>query len=312
MKSNISRVLAMLTLGWGALPSAGWAWGPEGHEVVGEMAEHYLTPVAGEKVRAVLGGKRLGDFEISSWPDIIRGNKEYEVRFPGNSHWHYCDFDAAKHYEKGFKLTPPADGQDVVDQILRWQKELAAADTPPDRRLDALRFVDHFVGDVHQPLHCAYRYGDRGGNMIPVHSFSGKHYSFDADTPMDYPPNLHLMWDEYLVKELLSGTKPKAFAHLLVKEITPEQVEAWSNDDVLDWARESYWLARKKAYHWTNGKKLPFKWSRPGMDLTSRNYIDSHLPIVREQLKMAGVRLAHMVNLAFDPDYVDSQDTRKE
>ena len=197
----------------------------------------------------------------------------------------------------------PVDCQDVVYQIIRWRDDLAAPSTPLERRLDALRFLVHFVGDVHQPLHCAYRYGDMGGNMIPVHSFTGKHYSFDADTPMDYAPNLHAMWDEYLVNELMAGVKPKTFAAQLVKEITPEQVQRWSDDKVLEWATESYWLARKEAYRWTDGTKLPFTWEHPGMDLTSENYIDSHLPIVREQFKKAGIRLAYLLNTALDSDY---------
>ncbi|MFH0880241.1 MAG: S1/P1 nuclease [Lentisphaerota bacterium] len=299
-----TSVILILALGLAALPCRVWAWGPDGHEVIGDIAEHFLTPVAKEKVQEILGSKKLGDYEISSWPDIIRGNKEYAVIYPGNGKWHYVDFDAAKHYDDQFELTLPEDGQDVVDQIQHWRKELAAANTPLERRLDALRFLVHFVGDVHQPLHCAYRYGDMGGNMIPVHSFTGKHYSFDADTPMDYAPNLHSTWDEYLVKEMMAGVKPKTFAAQLVKEITPEEIQRWRDDNVLDWAIDGYWRARKEAYHWTNGESLPVKWAHPGMDLTSENYIDSHLPVVREQLEKAGVRLALVLNTALDPDYM--------
>ena len=53
----------------------------------------------------------------------------------------------------------------------------------------------------------------------------------------------------------------------------------------------------------TNGEKFPFKWARPGMDLTRENYVDSHVPIVAEQLQKAGVRLAGMLNSAFDPEW---------
>lgn len=46
---------------------------------------------------------------------------------------------------------------------------------------------------------------------------------------------------------------------------------------------------------------MPFTWSRPGMELTRENYIDSHVEIVREQLKKGGVRLGELLNQALDP-----------
>ena len=52
-----------------------------------------------------------------------------------------------------------------------------------------------------------------------------------------------------------------------------------------------------------DGESLPFKWSGPGMDLTSANYIDARLPLAKEQLQKAGVRLARLLNEALDPDY---------
>lgn len=304
MKTMLNSIVLISLLGLSGLSRSALAWGPEGHSIIAEIAQHYLTPVSQEKLQGILGSQELSDYEICSWPDIIRGDKEYAAKYPGNGQWHYIDFDASQHYDENFELKPPANGQDIVDQILRFHQVLKAADTPPEQRLDALRFLTHFAADVHQPMHCAYRYGDMGGNMIPVHSFHGKNYSFDADTPMDYSPNLHAMWDEYLVKELIDGAWPKTFAKRLVKEIAPGQLQYWSNDEALKWAIESYWKARKEAYRWTDGTKLPYKWAGPGMDLTSENYIDSHLPLVKEQLQKGGVRLAYLLNSALDPAYV--------
>lgn len=303
MKHVAFRLSMVWAIAAAGLPLAASAWGPEGHEIVAEIADQYLTPFAQEKLEKILGSQKLDDYEISSWPDLIRGDKEYAEKYPGNSQWHYIDFDASQHYDENFELVPPTNGQDVVSQILRFEKVLKAKGSSPDQRLDAVRFLTHFVADVHQPLHCAYRYGDMGGNMIPIHSFRGRHYSYSVDSPMDYAPNLHAMWDEYLINELLAGVRPNTLARRLAKEITPEQLGYWSNDQVLDWAVDSYWRARKEAYRWTNGEKLPFKWTGPGMDITSENYIDSHLTIVREQLKKAGVRLALLLNEALDPKY---------
>ena len=302
MRNMLKSVLIAAAAGL-AFSSSALAWGPEGHEIVAELALYYLTPVARAAVDDILGAYTLGDYDVASWPDAIRGNKEYTELYPHNSRWHYIDFDAGQWYDENFKLEAPKDGDDIVTQILRWRDELKGGKLEGERRLDALRFLVHFVGDVHQPLHCAFRYGDQGGNMLPVHSFTGKHFSFGSDSEMEYPPSLHGIWDEDLVNELVAGRKTKEVVRALQKEITRDQVRRWMHDDVMQWATDGYWIARKQVYRMTSGDKFPYKWSGPGMDLTSENYIDFHLPIVAEQLQKAGVRLACLLNSAFDPDF---------
>ena len=290
-----------LALAW--LPLAAWGWGPEGHAIVGEIAEFHLTPRTQEALRELLGSQRIADYEVAVWPDVIRGNREYAEKYPYNGRWHFVEFDVSLRYNDEFELALPEDGNDIVSQIRRWRGALAAGEIDGEARLDALRFLVHFVGDVHQPLHCAFRYGDMGGNMLPVNSFRGRHYSFDPGTAMDYPPSVHSVWDEALVFEAMEGESVKEVAARLNKEIGPGHVARWSTDDPYHWAVDSYWRARKDAYRWTDGTKLPYTWTRPGMDMTSENYIDSKLHIVREQLQKGGVRLAHSLNMAFDPDY---------
>lgn len=285
------------------LPFTVWAWGPEGHEIIAEISLYYLTPVARLAVDDILGAHRLSDYDIATWPDTIRGNKEYKELYPNNGRWHYIDFDTGMKYDDDFELKPTENGDDVVTQVTRWRDELRSGKLKGERQLDALRFLVHFVGDLHQPMHCAFRYGDMGGNMLPVNSFTGKHYSFGPEDDLDYPPSLHAAWDEYLVQEMVAGRKTKAVVRALQREITDQDVRRWMKEDVLGWATDSYWIARKKAYRWTDGTPVPYTWSRPGMDLTRDNYIDSHVHLVDEQLKKAGVRLALMLNTALAPTY---------
>ena len=303
MQKTIRNLLIAIALGATAWPGLARAWSPEGHEIVARIASYYLTPAARERVEEILGARKLYEYEVASWPDLVRGTREYESLYPGNSLWHFVDFNATQYYDDTFELKPPTNGQDIVTQIHRWHDVLAFGNITPEQRLDALRFLVHFTGDIHQPLHCAYRYGDMGGNMIPVHSFQGRHYATGPDTEQDYTSSIHSAWDEAMVQELMAGRRPAAAATQIRKEIPEAKLAQWRTDDPLQWAVDSYWRARKEVYRWTNGEKLPFKWSGPGMDLTSENYIDSHLPIVREQLQKAGVRLAHLLNLAFDPEY---------
>ncbi len=295
------KILAGLALC--AVPATAPAWGPEGHEIVAGIAQPHLTPRAKRQIKFLLGDRRLGEYEVASWPDIIRGTQEYEAIYPGNGRWHFVEFNVSEKYDEDFELKLPDDGQDIVTQIGRWQQVLADKKAPAGRRLDALRFLVHFAGDVHQPLQCAYRYGDMGGNMIPVHSFRGRHYAIDADTAQDRAPDLHSVWDEYMVYELMAGRRATPTARELAAEITAEQFQRWSQGVPFDWAVDSYWRARKVAYRWPDGESLPWKWARPGMDLTSENYIDARLPLAQEQLQKAGVRLARLLNEALDPKY---------
>ena len=300
MNRMIMKIALMLALG---LPFAAQAWGPEGHAIVAEIAEAYLTPRAKQEVKAILKSRDLGDYEVASWPDIIRGSQEYEERYPENGRWHFVEFDVTLRYNDEFELKLPRDGQDIVTQIGRWRDELKSGKLKGERRLDALRFLVHFVGDLHQPMHCAYRYGDMGGNMIPVETFRGRHYSFGAGTPTPYTQSIHSVWDEAMVQELEAGRMPKTVAWELREEIGEGQARKWGDDDPMEWAVDSYWRARKEAYRWADGTSLPYKWTRPGMEMTRANYIDARLPLVREQLQKGGVRLAHALNTALDPDY---------
>lgn len=301
MKRTLKHAL-VIALALAVLPSA-WAWGPAGHDIIAQIALYHLTPTARAGIDGILGARKLTDYEVASWPDTIRGNKEYAELYPNNGRWHYIDFDAGLWYDESFELVLPDNDDHIVAQIPRWHKELKAGKLKGDRALDALRFLVHFVGDIHQPMHCAFRYGDMGGNTLPVNSFNGQHYAFGPEDTLDYPTSLHATWDEYLVQELMAGRNPREVARELQKGITPQQIRHWSHDDVLKWAVDSYWVARKKAYRMTNGDRFPYKWARPGIDLTRENYIDSHLPIVAEQLQKGGIRLAYLLNTAFDPDF---------
>jgi hypothetical protein len=286
-----------------ALPLSAQAWGPEGHEIVSEIALFHLTPAARAAVDDVLGAYKLSHYDVASWPDAIRGSKEYAELYPQNGRWHFIEFDAGLWYDEHFELRPPEDGHDIVTQIRRWHGELKSGPLKGERRLDALRFLVHFVGDVHQPLHCAFRYGDMGGNMLPVNSFMGRNYSFGPEDTLDDTPNLHSTWDEYLVHELVAGRTTRDVVRSLQDDITADDIRRWMHDDVLQWAVDSYWIARKKAYRMSNGDRFPYKWARPGMDLTRENYNEAQVPVVAEQLQKAGVRLAFMLNTALDPDF---------
>ena len=286
----LSAIVVFLLL---AAPVACRAWGPEGHMVVAMIAEHYLTPEARHQVNQILGGDHLDDNRVANWPDFIRGNKSYDEIYPGNHAWHYIDIDIKT---PAAKYALPPDGNDVVDQVVRWQKELAEPTNTVERRRDALRFLVHFTADVHQPLHCAFRDDDRGGNLLFLHSFHGDKFVIDEETARERTLNLHKAWDEYLVYETISGLSFDEFAEMLIHGIKAEDAAAWKTGAPKSWAWESHELAVAHAYRFTDGSPLPEADDGKPIDLTDANYIAGNVLVVREQLQKAGVRLAMLIN----------------
>lgn len=295
MHRSFARGLLVVGLGL-SLPV--FAWGPEGHETVGLIAEQHLTPEARAAVDTILAGEHLGDLRVCCWADFIRGNKQMGRVYPDNNRWHYIDL--AVDGTNTTLVTSP-DGQDVVSQVERWTRELADPETTPDRRRDALRFLVHFLGDMHQPLHCGDRGGDRGGNLVPVTSFQGDYFAIDLNSAGEDRPNLHRTWDEYLVYETMAGLTVTQFAANLSAQLTPDQLAAWTDGTPRTWAWATHQLAVSNAYRLADDTPLPRPESGTPLRLTQDNYITARLPLVNEQLQKAGLRLARLLNETFSP-----------
>jgi len=264
------------------------AWGDLGHRVTGLIAYSRLTPKAKAKVDALLAADTDNltgpDFASrATWADKYRnGHRETAA-------WHFIDVEI-DHPDLsaacfGFPALGPGQpasvgpAQDcVVDKIDEFERELANSATPQAERILALKFLIHFVGDLHQPLH-ASDHQDRGGNCIGLSPSSDGRGT-----------NLHAYWDTGVV-ETLGGSAP-AIAASLNAQITPAQVRAWSSGDARAWAMESFQLAAKDAY------TLP---SRPtcndhGSVALSATYQAQARRDAAQQLEKAGVRIATLLN----------------
>lgn len=261
---TIPAVLLLLSL-----PTPALAWGSEGHHIVADIAEQYLEPAAARQVRELLAIENATTLaQVSTWADDIRPQR------PETARWHFVDIPI--HPPAG---TPAAydaerdcpDGDCVVAAIERFDAVLRDKAAAPRDRLEALKFVVHFVADVHQPLHCADD-GDRGGNDIHV-TFRGRRM------------NLHAVWDWGILAPAVAGDE-RAYALRLAKAITPSELDQWRSGTLADWANESYGIARRLIYgEWPHG---------PGT--LPASYEATALPVVNEQLAKAGVRLAAVLN----------------
>ena len=141
----------------------------------------------------------------------------------------------------------------------------------------ALKFLVHFIEDLHQPMHVGDN-GDRGGNDLQLRFF-------------DVGTNLHRIWDTQII-ERYSGDEERWFRELR-PAVQQRSVAKWSTGTVIDWANESLAIA-KMAYRVPGTDQL----LKPGTKL-GNDYCGFALPIVRQQLAKAGLRVAWMLNEIF-------------
>ena len=141
------------------LPLPALAWGAEGHEIVAAIALRELTPAARLQVARLLGSEAMLVHD-SNWADEVRDQR------PDTGPWHYVDIPLdAPGYDAGRDCGGDAC---VVAQISHDLHVLGNARVSAGQRAEALRFLVHFVADIHQPLH-AVDNADKGGNGVRVY-----------------------------------------------------------------------------------------------------------------------------------------------
>ena len=240
------------------------AWGPLGHKMVGAMAEQQLSPALRERALALLAQDPVDDgphlADVANWADAVRGS--HDPRYTDSYRWHWirfngsCHFDAAKQCEGG---------QCVNAAIDRFAARLGDPALTPAQRAEALRFLVHFVGDVHQPMHAGYR-NDRNGFDVSLH-YRGE------------PWSLHGVWDYVLLDS--HGKDADAYAAELMRTPLP----APGSLEATDWAEESCRLA------W-DGKVYP------ETETLSESWVDGHRALAEQRVRLAAARLAALIERA--------------
>ena len=265
------------------------AWGYEGHEIVALIARAELTPAVRAKVDALLAQDQdpLTAHDMAAeatWADAYRSAGHRET-----AQWHFVDLelDGPDLHAACFGEPAPAQpasagpAQDcVVDKVREFVAELASPATAQPERLLALKYLLHFVGDLHQPLHASDNH-DRGGNCVPV-SLGGSR-----------TVNLHAYWDTVVVQAL--GSDPATVAATLDARITPAQRAAWQQGDPAAWATDSNQVARSTAY--TVGSPPGCQSDAAPIALPT-GYDATAQAVAALQLEKAGVRLAMVLNTA--------------
>ena len=245
-------------------PAQAWAWGPEGHEIIAHLAGHNLTPAARLHIAQLLGGDPPPLMVLeANWADEIRSDR------PETAAWHFVNIEIGSN---GYnpRRDCPRDNC-VVRQIGREIGLLRDPRSSREARLEAFRFLIHFVGDLHQPLHAADRY-DKGGNAMVV--YQGRRRT-----------SLHRVWDQDVVAAL--GPDAMAVAGSIQAETTPQDKARIAAGTPADWANESFRLASREIYA---------RFPRSGPARLPRDYAARERAVVRLQLQRAGLRLAAILN----------------
>ncbi|HEY4110060.1 S1/P1 nuclease [Puia sp.] len=242
------------------------SWGVTGHRTVGKIAAKHLTPAASAAVQELLGSETLAD--VSTWADEIRGQAEY--RQTGS--WHYVNLPLGLNFAEFQKKVQGMSEENVYSALQKMEKKVVDPATPREKKVEALKFIVHFVGDLHQPMHVS-RAEDKGGNSIQL-NFNGT------------GTNLHSIWDSKLIDRLGLGYEQLAEK---VDHATPAQISQWQKDPMIKWMWESYTIT-SKLYAEVDAMK-----SRAIDD----KYYEEHIATVEQRLEQAGIRLAGVLNSLF-------------
>jgi hypothetical protein len=170
---------------------------------------------------------------------------------------------------------------------------VANPELPEERQRQALFFLVHFVGDMHQPLHCG-DLKDFGGNKRIVR------FGIDDDDAHE-EAKLHGFWDTQLVRLAVQGLDAEDGARRLNDLLTPDKIENFQKGDVKDWIKESKELAKEHAYGRAGIQGQDGIAPNPPIRL-SAEYIANGRRVVTLQLQRAGVRLAKLLNEVFEED----------
>ncbi|WP_305806545.1 S1/P1 nuclease [Stenotrophomonas sp. YIM B06876] len=262
-------VSASLAVVCTTLPTDALAWGAQGHRLVARIAETGLTPQVQAEVDRLLAGEPDPTLHaIAPWADALRANDpDLGKRSAG---WHYINMG-----EDGCHYVPDRhcrNGNCVIEALKAQSAILADRSRPDAERAQALKFVVHLVGDIHQPMHAGYAH-DKGGNDFQV-QFNGR------------GSNLHSLWDSGMFYQ--QGLDDDAYLQRLLALPPQQQTTRLSlSRDITAWAEDSCRVAIAPGTY-------------PKKHTLDAAYSDVYRPIAEARVRLAGEHLAALLNTLLD------------
>lgn len=288
-----------------AIAANAFAWGADGHVVVCRIAflELANVPAAQERIDALAalyrdpdGNPVAGFAEGCRFPDFARiqvddpSKPKWATAFRQFNQWHFLNIP-----RETFAISP-TDCKDncVLKGIAHHTKGLTMPGLSENQHAQALLFLGHWLGDIHQPLHISFE-SDRGGNSVLVTEDSFYERFPPRPGEQERPVNLHSVWDGRIIGKMRGTTSVEELAQELRSAITDTQREQWLATTPLDWAQESYDIATSVDVdycEWEPGSNGEACSAEPQQRKLTESYQDAFDDVVRQRLQQAGVRLA--------------------
>ncbi len=245
-------------------------WGDVGHRIVGEIAQRHLKGCARRQVKKLLEKPHSLALE-SNWADDIKSDPSYNWASP----MHYVSIPDGQTYEDHNHPEP-----NIIKAIREYTAILKNKKEEKAKRTEALKFLTHFVGDIHQPLHVG-RVHDRGGNNIKLKWFGEN-------------TNLHAVWDsDIILSQHLYFTEYVNFIDIASKK----EIKKLQDSNVLDWANESMALRESVYKDVIDEKGELTEWVQ--QRYWEYGYRFRHRETLNKRLREGGYRLAGLLNEVF-------------
>ena len=238
------------------------AWWDSGHQLVCDVAELHLSETAKLKLQDLLGGERKFA-EGCVWPDTIKRDR------PETGPWHYINLPPDE-LEVTASYCP--EESCIMKAFYEQLAVLKNTSAPTELRKEALMFVGHFVGDIHQPFHVGNA-EDRGANGYRVIMPSGRNQG------------MHAVWDGYIYNHALDTLRDD-FNRVFFESFYTQAESLIYDQNIYAWATESRKIAMSDSvcYKDQSIKKI------------DRQYLDAHKQIVIDRLALASARLTVLLN----------------
>lgn len=303
MKNNMPLIVITCVAMLALFSTSSFALGKLGHQLTCHLAFEQLSPSTQQKLTQLLNTMpkkalaQLNNYnyrkstEINTfakactWADAIKKESQFE-RFKS---WHYINVDRDKSF-----IDKKSCNENCVTQAVSYHQQQLSIATKEHEKLQALMFLGHWLGDIHQPLHVSFA-SDLGGNKTQIVSSDGK------------CTNLHWLWDQCLLTRQFKTKDHQARYDYLFQKLTKllalnkqnGAVSRWEKDDVYTWATESIEIARQPSFGYcTLSKKQICEVNTPQPLQLMKGYQAHYAPVINEQIVKAAVRLAYRIEQA--------------
>jgi len=256
-----------------------YGWGTIGHMAIAEIAQNNLTTVASKYISSIIPNGNMSD--VANWPDQKRNLPQWRwtepLHFIDTPDWS-CDYIKERDCYNNL-----GDFEYCVDGAIQNYTSLLK-ETPTNTNSDYLKFIIHFVGDIHQPLHCGFK-SNSGGNSIKVH--------FN-----NHLVNLHSLWDSQLIEKRINDDFNNDY-NLWIKYLQQNTYHYNLTDDCIGcsqlWGNISANLACSNAYVLSDGiTKIK------NGDYLDDDYYKINIDVIERQIIYGGYRLADLLNYLYN------------